>query len=32
MAKSIEPADRRPLVYGVFVLIILIAATYLFWP
>ena len=32
MPKSIEPADRRPLVYGVFALLILIAASYLFWP
>lgn len=32
MPKSIEPADRRPLVYGIFALIILIAASYLFWP
>lgn len=32
MSKSIEPADRRPLVYGVFVLLILVAASYLFWP
>ena len=32
MSRSIEPADRRPLVYGVFVLMILVAASYLFWP
>lgn len=32
MPRSIEPADRRPLVYGVFVLLILVAASYLFWP
>jgi cell division septation protein DedD len=32
MSKPIEPADRRPLVYGVFVLLILVAAAYLFWP
>jgi DedD protein len=32
MPKSIEPADRRPLVYGIFALIILVAASYLFWP
>ena len=32
MPKSIEPADRRPLVYGIFALVILIAASYLFWP
>lgn len=32
MSKSIEAADRRPLVYGVFVLLILVAASYLFWP
>lgn len=32
MSRSIEPADRRPLVYGIFVLLILIAASYLFWP
>jgi cell division septation protein DedD len=32
MPKSIQPADRRPLVYGVFVLLILFAASYLFWP
>lgn len=32
MSKSIEPADRRPLIYGVFVLLILVAASYLFWP
>jgi cell division septation protein DedD len=27
-----EPTDRRPLVYGVFVLLIVVAASYLFWP
>ena len=32
MPKSMEPTDRRPLVYGVFVLLILVAASYLFWP
>ncbi|RKZ06938.1 hypothetical protein DRQ32_10610 [bacterium] len=32
MPKSIEAADRRPLVYGLFVLLILVAASYLFWP
>ncbi len=32
MPKSIEPADRRPLVYGIFALVILVAASYLFWP
>lgn len=32
MPKSIEPADRRPLVYGIFALLILVAASYLFWP
>ena len=32
MPKSMEATDRRPLVYGVFVLLILVAASYLFWP
>jgi len=32
MPKSIEATDRRPLVYGIFVLLILVAASYLFWP
>ena len=32
MPKSMGATDRRPLVYGVFVLLILVAASYLFWP
>jgi cell division septation protein DedD len=32
MPKPIDATDRRPLVYGVFVLLILVAASYLFWP
>ena len=32
MSSSNEATDRRPLVYGVFVLLILVAASYLFWP